>query len=395
MHRYRMFAAVLAVIVSTGIGAVAIAPAAQAGGFSVHAACATPRARHAQCFALRVTGGSHVSADAGPAGYHPSDLASAYKLDATKGSGQTVAIVDAFDDPNAESDLATYRSTFGLTACTTANGCFKKVSQTGSTTILPVPNPSWAEEISLDVDMVSAVCPKCHILLVEATTNMFSDLAAAANEAATLGATEISNSYGGSESSSDSSLAADYTHPGIPVTVSSGDAGYAAGPQTPAAFSTVTAVGGTRLSRATNARGWVEKAWFTNTNEAAGSGCSAFVAKPAWQHDTGCAKRTIADVSAVADPATGVTVYDSFGTDTGFEVFGGTSVASPIIASVYALAGNGASINNASFVYAHTSSLYDATRGKNGACGGSYLCTAKVGYDGPTGLGTPKGSGAF
>jgi subtilase family serine protease len=395
MHRFRTFAAVGAVALSMGIGVTAMAPAAQARGLSVSNACGAASAGHARCFALRVTGSSHLRADAGPAGYHPADLKSAYKLDTTKGSGQTVAIVDAFDDPNAESDLATYRSTFALPPCTTANGCFKKVNQTGGTLPYPPPNPGWAEEISLDLDMVSAICPKCKILLVEATTNRFVDLATAVDTAATLGATEISNSYGGSESSSDASSAANYNHPGIPITVSSGDSGYAAGAQTPAAYSTVIAVGGTNLTHSTNARGWKEKAWFTTTNEAAGSGCSKFVAKPAWQHDTGCSKRTIADVSAVADPKTGVTVYDTFGTDTGFEVFGGTSVSAPIIAGVFALAGNGASINNASFTYSHSSALFDVTTGKNGTCGGSYLCTGKVGYDGPTGLGTPNGTGAF
>jgi subtilase family serine protease len=179
------------------------------------------------------------------------------------------------------------------------------------------------------------------------------------------------------------------------VTVSSGDSGYAAGAQAPAAFSTVIAVGGTNLTHASTARGWKEKAWFTSTDEAAGSGCSAFVAKPAWQHDSGCSKRTIADVAAVADPKTGVTVYNTFAGDPGFEVFGGTSVAAPIIAAVFALAGNGASINDASFAYSHSSSLFDVTKGKNGTCGGSYLCTGKAGYDGPTGLGTPNGTGAF
>jgi subtilase family serine protease len=394
MHRFRMFAAVGAMVLSSGIGTAAIAPAAHAGGISLRRSCAVPEPGHAGCFALRVTGSSAVSPAAGPAGYHPADLGAAYKLDRTRGVGQKVAIVDAFDDPNAESDLAVYRSQFGLPPCTTANGCFKKVNQSGGT-IYPAPNPGWAEEISLDLDMVSAICPKCKILLVEATTNTFANLATAVNTAARLGATEISNSYGGGESSSETSLAASYRHPGIPVTVSSGDAGYAAGAQVPAAFNTVVAVGGTRLTRASNARGWSESAWFTNTNEAAGSGCSAFIAKPGWQHDTGCARRTIADVAAVADPATGVTVYDTFGTDTGFEVFGGTSVSAPIIAGVFALAGNGATINNASFEYSHTSALYDVTTGKNGTCGSSYLCTAKVGYDGPTGLGTPHGLTAF
>jgi subtilase family serine protease len=394
MHKFRRFAAVGAIVLSTGIGATAIAPLAQAGGLSLRRSCAAPEPGYAGCFAVRVTGSNGLSAAGAPAGYHPADLGSAYKLDRTKGVGQKVAIVDAFDDPKAESDLAVYRSHFGLPPCTTANGCFRKVNQSGGT-VYPPPNPGWAEEISLDLDMVSAICPKCKILLVEATTNRFADLAAAVNRAALLGATEISNSYGGSESSSETSLAASYRHPGIPVTVSSGDGGYAAGPQVPAAFNTVVAVGGTRLVHASNTRGWSETAWFTNANEGAGSGCSAFIAKPAWQHDTGCARRTIADVAAVADPATGVTVYDSFGTDTGFEVFGGTSVSAPIIAAVFALAGNRSAINNASYEYSHRASLFDVTAGKNGTCGGSYLCTAKVGYDGPTGLGTPNGSGAF
>jgi subtilase family serine protease len=395
MHKFRRFAAAGAIVLSTGIGAAAIAPTAQAGGLSLHRSCAAPKPGYAGCFALRVTaGGGGLGPNAAPAGYHPADLGSAYKLDRTKGVGQTVAIVDAFDDPKAESDLAVYRKQFGLPPCTTANGCFKKVNQMGGT-IYPPPHPGWAEEISLDLDMVSAICPKCKILLVEATTNSFANLAAAVNRAALLGATEISNSYGGSEFSGETTTAGSYRHPGIPVTVSSGDGAYAAGPQVPAAFNTVVAVGGTRLVHASNARGWSETAWFTNTNEGAGSGCSAFVAKPAWQHDTGCARRTIADVAAVADPATGVTVYDSFGTDTGFEVFGGTSVSAPIIAAVFALAGNGTAINNASFEYSHTASLFDVTGGSTGTCGGSYLCTAKVGYDGPTGLGTPKGTGAF
>ncbi len=201
-----------------------------------------------------------------------------------------------------------------------------------------------------------------------------------------MGATEISNSYGGGEAGGS---AADYNHPGIPITVSSGDNRYAAGPQAPANFSTVTAVGGTTLTRATNARGWKETVW-----SGAGSGCSKKIAKPAWQHDISCAKRMIADVSAVADPNTGVSVYDTLGFG-GFLVVGGTSASAPIIAGVYALAGNGASINDASFAYAHASSLFDVKKGNNGSCGGLYLCTAKKQYDGPTGLGTPKGDAAF
>ena len=387
MARFRIFAAVVAAAVSLGTAAIAGAPAATAKGLAIAHACGKPTPDRATCFALRVSGSRHLSAFAGPAGYHPADLLDAYNLDATKGAGQTIAIVDAFNDPNAEADLGVYRSTFGLTACTTANGCFQKVNQNGATSPLPANNAGWGVEISLDLDMASAICPKCNILLVEATSNSFADLATAVNRAATMGATEISNSYGGHETGL--GHASDYNHPGIPITVSSDDSGYAFGPSSPAIFSTVTSVGGTALTHATNARGWKETAW-----SGAGSGCSAKVAKPAWQHDPSCANRMIADVAAVADPVTGVSVYDTFGQG-GFFVVGGTSVSAPLIAGVYALAGNGASINDASFAYSHTSALYDVKKGSNGSCGSSLLCTAKKGYDGPTGLGTPNGTAAF
>lgn len=338
----------------------------------------------ARCHAIRVDGGPGGGS---PSGYNPADLQSAYKLaSATAGSGQTVALVDAYDDPNAESDLGVYRARFGLTACTTANGCFRKVDQNGGTTY-PRGNKSWAQEISLDLDMVSAICPNCHILLVEATTSSFPNLATAVDEAAKLGANEISNSYGGSEYSNEVSDQSHYNHPGIAITVSSGDSGY--GVQFPAASQYVTAVGGTTLNKASNSRDWSETVW-----GGAGSGCSAYISKPSWQTDNGCSRRTVADVAADADPNTGVSVYDSYH-EPGWLVFGGTSVASPIIASVYALAGNAESVTYGSSSYSHTSSLFDVTSGSNGNCGGSYLCTGVVGYNGPTGNGTPDGTGGF
>jgi subtilase family serine protease len=354
----------------------------------------------AHCLADVVTDKNGVPFDAkvnatasSPAGYSPGDLQSAYNLpSATAGAGQTVAIVDAYDDPTAESDLGVYRSQFGMLPCTTANGCFRKVSQSGGTKSLPRPNSGWAQEISLDLDMVSAICPNCKILLVEASSNSLANLGAAVNEAARLGATEISNSYGGSESSSDTLLydPSYFKHAGIAITASSGDNGY--GVEYPAASQYVTAVGGTSLTRAPNARGWSETAW-----SGAGSGCSAFDPKPSWQGDTGCTKRTVADVSAVADPNTGVSVYDSYSSlgQSHWMVFGGTSVASPIIASVYALAGNASSVQSGSFPYSRPGSLNDVTSGSNGSCGTAYLCSALLGYDGPTGLGTPHGTGAF
>ena len=320
------------------------------------------------------------------AGYTPCDLQSAYALPSSSaGDGQTVAIVDAYDDPKAESDLAVYRAAFGLPPCTTVNGCFRKVNQTGGTTY-PAANTGWAEEISLDVDMVSAVCPKCHILLVEASSNSLGNLLIAENEAFALGANVISNSWGSNEFGSETAYDS-YFHHGIPITASTGDAGY--GVSWPAASTYVTAVGGTSLYGANSARGWSETAW-----SGAGSGCSAYVVKPSWQNDSGCARRTVGDVSAVADPSTGVATYDSYN-EPGWMVFGGTSVAAPIVASTYALAANGAGITTPGYAYAHAGALFDVTSGSNGNCGGSYLCTAVAGYDGPTGLGTPNGIAGF
>jgi len=351
--------------------------------------CSAPGPGDAACHAIRhdTPVGSTVP-NVAPAGYGPADLQSAYKLPSmTAGGGQTVAIVDAYDDPKAESDLAVYRSHYGLAACTTANGCFRKVNQSGGTKA-PRANSGWAQEISLDLDMVSAVCPNCHILLVEATSASLTNLGAAVNEAATLGATVISNSYGGAESASDTSYdSAYFNHPGVAITASSGDNGY--GVEYPAASRYVTAVGGTSLLKSTAARGWNETVW-----SGAGSGCSAYDPKPSWQRDTGCTQRTVADVAAVADPNTGVAVYDSYSAG-GWLVFGGTSVASPVIGSVYALAGNARTVAYGSSPYSNPGSLFDVTSGSNGSCGGIYLCTGVGGYDGPTGLGTPNGTAAF
>jgi len=325
--------------------------------------------------------------------YDPSYLQSAYQTpSATAGTGQTVAIVDAYDDPNAEADLNSYRSYFGLPGCTSASGCFHKVNQNGQASPLPSSNASWSQEIALDLDMVSAICPNCKILLVEANSATFSDLGTAANSAVSLGATVVSNSYGGSEFSSETNYDSYYKHPGVAVTVSSGDSGY--GVEYPAASQFVTAVGGTSLSQLTNTgtRNASETVW-----SGAGSGCSAYETKPSWQRDAGCTKRTVADASAVADPNTGVWVYDSFTYQgqSGWLIFGGTSVASPIVGSLYALAqSNGGSSYPSSYPYADPAGLNDITSGSNGSCG-TYLCNGSSGYDGPSGLGTPNGTGAF
>ena len=356
--------------------------------------CDSPSSGNASCNAILNTDAKSPSqgAAAAPAGYSPSNLQSAYKLpSSTAGGGQTVAIVDAYNDPYAATDLATYRSQYGLPGCTTSTGCLKIVGQNG-TGRLPNSNASWSEEISLDLDMVSAICPNCHILLVEASSASFANLGAAENEAVRLGATEISNSYGGSDAP-DTSYGSYYNHPGIAITASAGDSGY--GAEYPASSAYVTAVGGTSLT-GSNSGGWTETAW-----NGTGSGCSSYNTQQTWQKSVAnitstCSRRAVADVSADADPNTGVAVYDSYSYQGyhGWLVFGGTSVASPIIASVYALADNASTVTYGSYPYSHPSSLNDVTAGSNGRCG-SDLCNAGSGWDGPTGLGTPNGVGAF
>jgi len=388
-------AILLATVATVSVGqSAAASPAFNAG--SMARACSAARPGSAACLAwvrtdiAPLTASQAAAPQATVAGLSPASLQSAYKLpSASAGGGQTFAIVDAFNDPTAEADLATYRSQFGLPACTTANGCFRKVNQNGSSTSLPSTDAGWALEISLDLDMVSAICPNCHILLVEATSSTLGNLGTAVNRAATMGANAISNSYGGSDTSDTSTTA--YNHPSVAVTASSGDNGF--GVSFPASSRFVTAVGGTTLRTASNSRGWTETAW-----NGAGSGCSRFNTQLSGQASvgTGCSRRAVADVSAVADPATGVAVFDStpFQRRSGWFVVGGTSASSPIIASVFALAGNARSINN-NFPYSHTGSLFDVTSGSNGSCSPSQLCTARAGWDGPTGLGTPNGTGAF
>jgi len=386
----KRFATIVAAGGTLLAGALSVPTAAGAHPSAAHSAyksarvCAAAAVGYAACASrVRVDGHGNPVANATPGGYGPADIRSAYNL-TTQSGAKTVAVVDAYDDPSAAADLATYRSQFGLPACTTANGCFRKVNQTGGTT-LPKANTGWSQEIALDVDMVSATCPDCHILLVEATSNSFANLGAAVNYAATQGVAAISNSYGGSDSTQSSA----YDHQGIAITASTGDGGY--GVESPASYDTVVAVGGTSLSRASNSRGWSESAW-----SGAGSGCSTKNAKPSWQTSaTQCTGKANADVSAVADPNTGVAVYGPTGRrSSGWMVFGGTSASSPIIASVYALGGN-LSGNPAQHTWASTANLNDVTTGSNGTCSPSLWCHAGAGWDGPTGLGTPNGVAAF
>jgi subtilase family serine protease len=250
-------------------------------------------------------------------------------------------------------------------------------------------------EIALDVEVAHAICPNCKILLVEANSNSLANLAAAVNTAAKLGANEISNSYGGSEFSSEVNDTA-YNHPGVAVTVASGDYGYGSF-GFPAASPNVIAVGGTTLTLGAGNTYGSESVW-----SGAGSGCSLYVKAPAWQSFlTACGgKRGTADVAADANPSTGAAVYDSvrYQGRWGWLKVGGTSLSAPLVAGVYALAGGlPAGTSAAAGLYGHlgdSSVLHDVTSGSNGSCS-TLMCKGAVGYDGPTGVGTPKGTGAF
>ena len=337
-----------------------------------------------------------AAANATPAGYGPANLQSAYDLpSASAGGGQTVAVIEAYDDPTAEADLAVYRSQFGLPACTSNNGCFRKVNQNGLAAPLPQADViGWAAEISLDLDQVSAICPNCHILLVEANTQNETDVLTGVNAAAQLGARFASMSFGYPEFTGETAYDSQYlNHPGMVLTASTGDSGYRV--SYPAASPNVIAVGGTSLRTATgSARGWSETAW-----SGAGSGCSA--TEPALVQQKGlaglsaCTNRADADISAIADPSTGVAVYQTYN-GSGWEVYGGTSVSSPIVAAAYALAGaRPAGDKPGAELYTHAAQLNDVVSGSNGSCAITVLCTAGTGWDGPTGLGTPNGVGAL
>jgi Predicted protease len=358
--------------------------------------CGAPAPGRVTCFGEVITGLTQtVTPSTAPAGYGPADLQSAYRLpSAAAGSGQTVAVVDAYDLPSADSDLTTYRSRFGLPPCTAASGCFRKVDQNGGTSY---PNSGvsngWAGEIALDIEMVSAACPNCRILLVEANSSSVSDLGTGVDTAVSLGAKYVSNSYGAPDDAGARGYSAYdsyYNHPGVAVTASAGDNGY--GAAYPASSTYVTAVGGTSLYPNTGtARGWSEMAW-----PGGGSGCSYAEPKPAWQADTGCTTKTTADVAADANPNTGVAVYSSaFGGD-GWVVAGGTSASSPILAASFALGGPPAAGSYPTqSVYQQSGLLNDVTSGSNGSCSPAYLCTARPGFDGPTGWGTPNGVAAL
>jgi subtilase family serine protease len=345
-------------------------------------------------------------------GLDPQDLQSAYRIPSTLPAAQTVAIVDAYGYPNAESDLAAYRERYGLPACTKASGCFKKVNEKGESKNYPAEEPEWDVEAALDEDMVSAACPQCHILLVEGTTEEPADLGASVNEAVKLGANEVSNSYGYPQdyepwcgTTDCTQYNSDYVHSGVVITASAGDSGYDDvyegfyATDFPAASPNVTAVGGTALFKVASApRGWFEEVWNEPAISAGtGGGCTLSETKPTWQTDKGCATRTDNDVAAVAAVISPVSIR----IDGIWDLVGGTSVSSPLVAGIEAHAISTERSLGAHAFYKDPGSLFDVTEGfswdsynesgTSECAAAEYLCNAEVGYDGPTGMGTPNG----
>jgi len=348
------------------------------------------------CYAhVRIDAAGEILANAGPPGtpdgLGPAELQSAYQIDPTKPSPTappTIAIVDAYGYANLESDLATYRSQFGLPACTVSNGCLKIVNQDGMTSPMPPQAPAsddWTVETALDVDMASAACPRCKILVVLSDSPSNINLYTAQNTAAAAGATVISDSWGAPQAVGQDLTPNEqyFDHPGIAQFVAAGDHGYdegGQGPDYPSTSAHAIAVGGTALVKSATPRGWSETAWSKG-----GSSCSYSIPKPAHQTATGCSFRAASDIAAVGDPATGVAVFNA--DNMGWIVVGGTSAAAPVVAAIFAASGRGNA--TAAEISQATGSLFDVTTGSNGACGAP-LCIAGPGWDGPTGYGTPS-----
>ncbi len=416
--RWRRLAAIAGgAALAGGLLAVpALGPAAAAArtGFprpdartGLRAACPAARRGHDRCFVLyRPQHRVNQAIAAGvrgiavkPSGLSPKQVQGAYRLPASRQSHQTVAISIAYNTPHLASYLAYYRSYYGLPPCTTASSCLRIVNQHGQASPLPPSGAGsgWDLEATLDVSMISVACPHCKIIVAEASNTSTGALAETETAAARLGAQVISNSYGQRENGAAQADARSYDHPGHTIVVAAGDYGFTAA-NFPANLATVTAVGGTELTPAHNPRGWSESIWNSQIG-AGGSGCSAYVPQPSWQRAVrhwACPGRTVADVSAVAS---NVPIYNTvYG---GWVTVAGTSIAAPLIAGIYGLAGNGATVTPA-YPYAHRTALFDIQAGNNAGfgtpeqlCGRDYLCVAKPGYDAPSGLGTPDGTGAF
>jgi hypothetical protein len=400
-----LLAAALTILVPAAVVPSAVVPSASAAAgpaaLTEPACAAAARAATVTCQVL-----TQPAVNASAAGYGPADLQSAYGLQsASSGTRQTVAVVAAYDDPNIEADLAVYRSAYGLKPCTAADGCFRAVNASGQASPLPAASASWAAVTSADLDVVSAVCPNCHILLVEAASEAITDMGPAVNTAVTLGARFVDIGWAMPEVPADTGYDTSYfNHSAVAIVAPSAQAqpggtgsgliGY------PAASPHVTAVGGSTLTNTGGGlRGWTESAW-----PQTGSGCSAYEPKPTRQSDSGCpGKRTLNDVAADADPDLGsgaVASYDSYGDSgypaPGWAATGGTTIAAAIIAGGYALAGTpAASTYPTDYPYGHPGGLNDITAGSTGTCSAAYLCTSGAGYDAPTGMGTPSFTMAF
>jgi PKD repeat protein len=440
--RAAVFAALVCGVCSVPPALAAQQPSTATGYAQVRHVCSPPARGEASCLALlrapirstaaATTAGARPyslndgAGSSGPAGgLTPEQLASAYEYDPNAGgTGQTVAIADAYDDPKIEEDLGAFDSNYSLAPCTEANGCFEKVGQSGSSSALPEADRSgWSVETSLDVEAVHAACPKCKILLVEAETPSYSNLADAVNEAVALGATEVSNSYGGPEAAIGAIEQAAYNHPGVMIAAATGDDGYddwdeidelvfyegelyfgfsPEMPNAPASLASVVSVGGTTLNLNSEGKRASETVWNNNgpgdrvglengyAQGASGGGCSTRFTAPRWQQSvsgfaaTGCGtKRLAADISAVANPLTGFDIYDSYncgsyceevGLGKGWLTIGGTSLSTPLVSALYGLAGGSDGVQYPALtLYGHraeASSLYDVTKGANGFCDG-------------------------
>jgi subtilase family serine protease len=300
-----------------------------------------------------------------PTGLSPGTIKAAYNFPtgATAGAGTTIAIVDAYDDPNIEADLGVFSSQFGLPSCTTANGCFNKVDQTGGSKY-PRPDSGWALEISLDVQWAHAIAPGAKILLVEASSNSFTNLLAAEDFAAGH-ARYVSNSWGGAEFSGESAYDPHFTRSGVSFFVSSGDSGTPA--SYPSASPDVISVGGTTLNFTSTGAFSSETGW-----SGSGGGCSAYeTAAPAQSGfsqypQVNCGtKRATPDVSLDADPASGLSVYDSvrYQGQAGWWTVGGTSASAPMWAARSADTG---AVVDARYVYGNSIAYRDIAVGNNG-----------------------------
>jgi subtilase family serine protease len=341
-----------------------------------------------------------VAKPAATVSYSAVGIRKAYGITASGDPSRVIAIVDAYDDTAAFTNLTAYRAQMGLptinnctvsqlTALTagSANPCFSKTDQNGGTSY-PAADAGWANEIDLDLQAASAVCPMCSILLLEASSSSFSALGAAETTASnTAHVLAISNSYGSTGDAPGSSYTAwdNAAKKGIAVMASTGDNGY--GPSFPASGTYVIGVGGTNVQVDANGVRTAETAW-----SGAGSGCSTYNAAASWQVIAGSpcgTKKAIADVSADADPYSGLQVYTNYNGTTGWNIFGGTSLASPLVGALYAMQGGYSATTLAgAYAWAPTTGYYDVTSGTNGTCSPSALCTAGVGWDGPTGRGS-------